>query len=135
MAKQTGLGMTVSVDDSSGTPRDISNDIRSVGLSTPYGVQEVTGIDKSAMERLLLIIDGQVTISGVMNTASNMSHDVFKTVPSTRVNRTTALDYGAASLSMEMLYTNYEVNRSDAGELLWTATGALADGTAPTWGA
>lgn len=135
MAKQTGLGMTVSVDDSSGSAKDISNDIRSVGLSTPYGVQEVTGIDKSAMERLLLIIDGQVTITGVFNTASNMSHDVFKTVPSTRVNRTTLLDYGAASLSMEMLYTNYEVNRSDAGELLWTATGALADGTAPTWGA
>jgi hypothetical protein len=121
------------VDDSGGTPRDIRNDLTSLQFSTPRGVQEVTGIDKAAMERLLLIADGQVTASGVFNTAANMSHDVFRTVPSTSVQRTVAIGIGGATLSMEMLFTDYQISRSDSGELVWTAPGVLANGAVPTW--
>lgn len=134
MAKTSGLGMTVAVDDSSGTARTITNDITSIDLSTPRGVQEITGLDKSAVERLLLLADGKVTINGVFNTAANMSHAVFKTVPSTSVARTVTLTYpGPATLAMEILFEDYQVKRDAKGELTWTATGSLADGTVPTW--
>lgn len=134
MAKQTGLGMTLAVDDSGGTARTISNDITSLSWETPREVQETTGIDKSAMERLLLLADFSVELNGVLNASSNMSHDVFKTVPSTSVARTTTITVPTpVVLAGELLYSTYSIERSDSGELTFTAEGSLSDGTVPTW--
>lgn len=135
MAKVSGITTAVAVDDSAGTPRTISNDITSLSMGTPRGVQDVTGLDKSAMERLLLLADGTVTMSGVFNaSAVNMSHDVFKTVSSTSVARTVTLTFpGAKVLAMEMVFADYAVTRSQSGELTWSVTGQLADGNVPTW--
>lgn len=135
MAKSTGLGWTTaSVDDSAGSPEAIINDITNLTFSTPRGVQDVTGIDKSAHERLLLLADMSVTLNGVFNPASSpSSHDVFKTVPSTSVNRTTTLTVAAKTLAGELLYTDYALTRAAAGELTWSAPGVLADGTTPQW--
>jgi hypothetical protein len=134
MAKSTGLGQTtLSVDDASGTPRDIRNDITNWQMSTPRGVQDVTGVDKSANERLLLLADGSVTYNGVHNPAANRQHDVFKTVPSTSVARTCTNTINGVTLPMEMLFSDYQLSRSDSGELTWSAPGSLADGVVPTW--
>jgi len=134
VAKQTGLAWTtLSVDDSGGTPRDIRNDITSLDFATPRDVQEVTGIDKSAMERLLLLADFSVDLAGVFNSAVNLSHDVFKTVPSTSVNRTVSIGIGGKTLPNEALFTDYALTRSEKGELTWKAPGVLADGVVPTW--
>jgi hypothetical protein len=135
MAKQTGLGWTTcSVDDSSGSVEAIKNDVTDLQFSTPRGVQDVTGIDKSAYERLLLLADMQVTLNGVANFASSPSaHDVFKTVPSTSVNRTTTLVIGGKTLAGELLYTDYQLKRDASGALTWSAPGVLADGSVPTW--
>ena len=83
---------TLSVDDSGGTARDIRNDITNCEFATPRATQEVTGIDKSAMERLLLLADFTITLNGVFNDAANLSHAVFKTVPSTSVARTVSIN-------------------------------------------
>lgn len=134
MAKESGLGWTTfSVDDSAGTPRAIKNDLTNFALATPRGVWDVTGIDVFGYERLLLLADGTVTANGAFNDAANMSHAVFKTVPSSSVARTVALEISAQTLSMEMLFTDYQLTRSAAGELPWTAPGVLTGGTAPTW--
>ncbi|BCM70855.1 hypothetical protein EASAB2608_06189 [Streptomyces sp. EAS-AB2608] len=134
MAKASGLGQTtLSVDDSAGTARAIKNDITNWQLSTPRGVQDVTGVDKSANERLLLLADCSVTLNGVFNAASNQSHDVFKTVPSTSVARTVTITVNGVTLAPEILFTDYQLTRSDSGELTWSAPGSLADGTVPTW--
>ena len=95
MAKESGLGMTIAVDDSGGSARTISNDITNCDFATPRAVQDITGLDKSANERLLLLADFSVTLNGVFNDASNMSHDVFKTVPSSSVARTTTITISA----------------------------------------
>lgn len=134
MAKETGLGWTTcSVDDSGGTLRAIVNNVTSLSFATPRGVQDVTGIDKSAYERLLLLADFSVTLNGVFDDASNMSHDVFKTVPSTSVARTVTLVVSGQTLSNETLFTDYSLTRAASGELTWAAPGVLANGTAPTW--
>lgn len=134
MAKSTGLGQTaLSIDDAGGTARDIRNDITNWQLSTPRGVQDVTGVDKSANERLLLLADVSFTANGVHNPASNRQHDVFKTVPSTSVARTVTLTVNGVTLATELLFSDYQLTRSDSGELTWSAPGALADGTVPTW--
>lgn len=136
MAKSTGLGATVAIDDAGGTARTISNDIESFNFSTPRGVQEVTGVDKSAVERLLLLADFSVSVDGIFNPASNMSHDVFKTVPSTSVNRTVSIKPTSNStpvLACETLFSDYQIKRSNKGELTFTAPGNLADGSVPSW--
>jgi hypothetical protein len=134
LAKSSGLGWTTaSVDDSSGTVQAIKNDFTNLQFATPRGVQDITGIDKSAYERLLLLADFSVTLSGVFNPASNMSHDVFKTVPSTSVARTVTLVVSAKTLANEVLFTDYPLTRADGGELTFSVPGVLADGAVPTW--
>ena len=135
MSKETGLGITtLSVDDSGGTARAIINDISDFNVSTPRPDQDVTGIDKSAMERLLLLADYQITLNGVFNDAASVSaHAVFSTVPSTSVARTVTLVVSGQSLPAEMLFTDYNLTRATDGSLTWTTSGLLSDGTVPTW--
>lgn len=134
MAKESGIGWSVcTVDDAAGDPQDIRNDVTNLQFATPRAVQDVTGIDKSAMERLLLLADFSVTFNGVFNDAADKSHDVFKTVPSTSVQRTTTLTVSGQTLETECLYTDYPLTRGEGGELTWAVPGVLADGTVPTW--
>ncbi|MBO3751529.1 hypothetical protein J5X84_36115 [Streptosporangiaceae bacterium NEAU-GS5] len=134
MAKEGGLGWSVaSVDDAAGSAKAIRNDFTSVQFQTPRAVWDVTGLDKSAIERILLLADMSVDFDGVFNDATDRAHDVFKTVPSTSVNRTVTLTVSGQTLACECLFTDYSLNRSDSGELTFKAPGVLADGAVPTW--
>lgn len=132
MAKESGLGWTtLSVDTSAPALTDIKNDVTNFEFSTPRAVQEITGVDKSAMERLLLLADFSITMNGVFNDAS--SHTVFKDVGSTSVTRTVSLEVSGQTLSVECLLTDYALTRGDDGSLTWSVPGVLQNGTAPTW--
>ena len=138
MAKTSGLGSVVKVADSSSSVQTISNDITNYDFSTPRAVQDVTGVDKSAIERILLLADYSVTLNGVFNTASNMSHAVFSTIPSTSVTRSVEVNpIGTTStfqkLVVNCLLTDYKLTRSTGGDLTWQVPGVLADGAVPTW--
>lgn len=134
MSKESGLGITtLSVDDSAGTARDIRNDITNFQMATPRAVQDTTGIDKLAMERLLLLADFSITLNGVFDDGTNLAHSVFKSVPSTSVLRTVSLNISGQTLANECLFTDYSLNRGDDGSLVWTAPGVLGDGQVPTW--
>lgn len=142
MAKSTGLAWTtLQVGDSSNALQDLRNDFTSLQFATPRGVQDVTGIDKSAIERLLLLADFSISLSGVFNPAANLSHAVFSTVPSTSVNRAVAITTNGKNLNLgtagagngAVLFTDYSIQRNNTGELLFTAPGVLASGAVPTW--
>ena len=137
MAKESGLASTLSVDDSGGTLRDISNDVTSVTINTPSGVQDVTGLDKSAMERLLLLGDGSGTINGVFNDAATTgSHTVLKnyrTILAGQVGRTLTFAVSGQTLSMEVILTSYDLNRAPDGSLTFSAPFQLSNGTVPAW--
>jgi hypothetical protein len=133
-AKEGGLAWsTLSVDDSGGTARAIKNDITNLEISTPRAVQDVTGIDKSAVERILLLADASGTLTAVYNDASNQMFDVFKTVPSTSVNRTLTATVSGQTLAMEVLFTDFPLTRAASGELTAACPFVLADGSVPTW--
>lgn len=134
MAKESGIGWSVlSVDDSSGSVQAIKNDVTNFQFATPRAVQDVTGVDKSAIERLLLLADFSITLNGVFNDAAGASHAVFKTVPSTSVARTVTLTVSGQTLANECLFTDYNLTRGQDGSLTWSAPGVLSDGTAPVW--
>ena len=135
MAKQSGLGDYLAVDDSGGTARDISNDVTNVDFNIPQNLIESTGIDKSAIERIVGLGDGTVSVSGIFNSASNKSHDVFKTRSGTRTV-TYAIGGNSSSnpkLEMEMLVGAYNVSRGSDGTLTFSAEMSLQSGTVPAW--
>jgi hypothetical protein len=132
MAKEAPT-VSVIIDDSGTSARTISNDVTGLSWSIPRAVQDVTGVDKAAIERLLLLADLSMTADGVFNDASNMSHDVFKTVGSSSVARTVTLAMSGKTLASEQFLTDYAVTRASSGELTWSVPGVLQDGTAPTW--
>lgn len=136
MSKTSGLGATVLVDDASSAAQTISNDVTNFQFSTPRAVQDITGVDKSAHERLLLLADYSATLAGTFNTGANLSHAVLKTIPSTSVNRNVKIEPIAAStpyLSCLCALTDYAITRAATGELTWSVPAVLADGTVPTW--
>lgn len=138
MAKTSGLGSVVKVADASSAVQTISNDTTNYSFSTPRAVQDVTGVDKSANERILLLADYSVTLNGVFNTAATFSHAVFSTIPSTSVTRSVEIDpigttTGFPKITANCLLTDYQITRSNTGELTWQVPGSLADGTTPTW--
>jgi hypothetical protein len=135
MAKQTGLGDVFKIDDSGGNLRTISNDIVDYGINISQALIDTTGLDKSAMERITGMSDSDISVNGVFNAASNMSHDVFKTRTGTR---TVTIQIGGATtgnpeLSMEMQVASYNLTRGTDGSFNWTAGLNLANGTVPAW--
>jgi len=133
--KESGLGMSVfQVADASSSLQDLRNDFTNYTVSTPRAEQDVTGLNESAHERILLLADAAVEVDMVFNPASNKSHAVFSTVPSTSVARAVNTTVNGASLNFTgILFTDYNVTRSATGELLAKAPGVLADGAVPTW--
>ncbi|SRR6266704_1267514 len=132
MAKASGIAWTtMSVDDVTGSLTDIRNDVTNLQFGTPRAVTDVTGLDSSAIERLLLLADFSITLNGQFNPAG--SHKVLRQVTSSAVIRTTSMVVNAATLPNEVLYTDYTVVRAAGGDLNWSAAGSLADGTVPTW--
>lgn len=134
LAKTSGLAWSaLTVADAAASAQDIRNDLTNFQFATPRAVQDVTGIDKSAMERLLLLADFTITMNGVFNPASNMSHDVFKTIPSTSVARAVSMTVSGKSLSANVLLTDYPLTRAAGGALTFAVPGSLSDGSVPTW--
>ncbi len=139
MSKTSGLGAQVMVDNTSGSAKDISTDVTEFSISTPVALQDITGVGKSAHERLSVLADGSVSLKGVFdNGSSSLAHQVLSGVTSQTSTRTvqiapTATSGGAPYLAMEMLFSGYDVSRSATGELTWSSAASLADGTSPSW--
>ena len=138
MAKTSGLGGVIKVADATQTAQTITNDVTNYQYSTPRATQDVTGVDKFANERILLLADYSVTLNGVYNVASNMSHAVLSTITSTSVVRSVEIDpigttTGNPKLLVNCLLTDYQITRANTGELTWQVPGSLADGNVPTW--
>lgn len=133
MAKTSGLAWTtLTLDDSGGSSNtDIRNDVTTFNFATPRGVQDVTGVDKSAFERLLLLADFSGQLNGVFN--ASLSHGVFKTASSSSVARTMALGIADQTLSNEVLLTDYQLTRAQDGSLTWSVPYVLTGGAVPTW--
>lgn len=99
-------------------------------------MQDTTGVDVYAHQRLLLLADATVSLKGVFDAAANESHAVFSTVPSTSVIRAVAVTPTASTypfLGFNAYFSSYDVTRAATGELTWASEGALADGAVPTW--
>lgn len=135
MAKSSGLGWTtLSIDDVGGTPVALKNDFNAVQFGTPLAVQDVTGLDSFAIERITLLGDLSFTGNGAaMNPASSKSHVTLANQTDRRTARTVTIVVNGKTLAGEMLFTDFSYNRGADGSLPFTAPAVLADGTIPAW--
>ena len=120
MAKESGLGITtLSIDDSAGTQQAVKNDITNFAVNTPRAIQDVTGIDKSGMERLHLLADGSLNITYVFNDVATVGiFTVLKnyaTLAASQFGRTTTLTVSGQTLAMELLYEDFPLTRGADG--------------------
>jgi hypothetical protein len=123
--KLSALTTTVTV-----ASNNISNDVLSFSFDTPYGVQEITGLDKSAVERLLLRADCTGSFTFAFNVDASRSHATLKTPGS----KTFVIFFGqVATATFTAVTTNYGLNVAEDGSILGNANWALSSGTAVAW--
>lgn len=133
MSIVSGIVSSCTVDDSTGTPQDISSDVFSVTISTPRNQQDITALGNTAMARLGLLYDATVTINGASDFGVGKVHAVFKADPSGTRTVVVVLANSAATFTAEMNLQDYGPARAQDGALTWTATLVLAGGTPGAW--
>lgn len=132
MAKQSGLGDRLFV-----AGYDLSGDIGSLGRigGGLAGTQDVTGIDKSAMERIGLARDGSLEYTAFFNKAVDRAHLRLSPLPTAdqllTYCRGAALGSPAANLVGKQI--NYDPSRSADGSLTIEVQ-TLANGFGIDWG-
>jgi len=132
MAKETGLGWTtLTVENDAAAAQDIRNDVTNLDFATPYGEQDITGIDKFAKERQLLLADFSGTLNSVFNPSANRVHDVMS--GDLRVARTMVIVISAQTLTNDVLFTDYALTRAAGGEFTAQHPFVLQSGNVPTW--
>lgn len=114
MAKENGLASELFVGG-----YQLSGDIQAVdNISCPAAPLDVTGINKSAYERIIGLRDGMMEMTTFFNTSTGQAHPVLKTLPTTDVHlmycHKTTLGNPAACLVAKQV--NYDGSRAaDAG--------------------
>lgn len=134
----------VLLDDSGGTPRDITSSISSIGdIGLNYDQADVTAINDSVMQYLAGRGDSDVNFSGPFNnTATTGAHTVFTGLNGANTAATLTVQVGirAAATSGdpefegEYVVTSYLIS-GDMSNLTWSAALKPAFGaSAPAWG-
>lgn len=96
MAKQSGLGANLYLG-----AVDLSGDVGSVSsIASPRGVQVVTGLNKTAEERILTLRDGALAFAGFWNAAVGAVVPTLNALPRTDVLATVAIPSVAGSFAV-----------------------------------
>jgi len=132
MSKITGLGMTLTVDDSGGDARDISEDVNTFTINQNRALIDVTGLDKHAFERLGGLKDAELQLAGPFDPTSNKQHDVFSDQDNSREFILIYPDT-VATFTLQAVIESYSVSRGADGALTWQVTARIADGTTGQW--
>jgi hypothetical protein len=131
MAKQTGIASNFYIGG-----YDISGDVSAVdAINGGHAVQEVTAIDKLAVERLQLRRDGEIAISSWFDTVAGMEHPALNGAPLTNMLATVALgmSLGNAAANVWGKEITYDVTRGGDGSLS-VKSNVLPDGNGLEWG-
>ncbi|MGR6923088.1 hypothetical protein ACU635_53290 [[Actinomadura] parvosata] len=129
--KQSGLGDRLLV-----AGFDLSGDINSLGkVGGGHAPIEVTGIDKSAMERIGGLRDGAIEFTAYFNPSTDRAHERFSALPTSDqvVTYLRGTTLGNAAACMVAKQINYDGSRGDSGEFTFDVQ-AQANGYGLEWG-
>lgn len=131
MAKQSGLGDYLLIDG-----YDFSGDIGSIGrIGGGPAASDITGITKSAMERIGLLRDGGIDFTSWFNPSTDQQHDVLSTLPYASRQETycRGLGLGSQAASLICKQIGYDPTRGQDGSLSIAISGQ-GDAYGLEWG-
>jgi hypothetical protein len=135
MARQSGMGHRLLIDG-----YDPSSDITAVNsLSTPMTLQDVTGIDKYAHERIGLLHDASAEFAHAWNPSNagtgDAIHQVLRGLPTTdrQVTYLAGQTLGAPAFSLITKQVNYDWARNNDGSMTGS-TSMQGNGYGGSWG-
>ena len=130
MAKQSGLGDNFYLGG-----YDLSGDVSALtAIRMPSALLDITAINKSAMERIYGLADGELSFTSWFNDAAAQEHVALKGLPRTDVQalyfRGTTLGNPVAALLAKQV--NYDATRGADGSLSF-AVQCLGQGQPLEW--
>ncbi len=131
MAKQSGIGASFFVGSV-----DLSGDVGAVtSAETLRNQQDVTGLNKSAIERIQTLRDGTMAFASFWNTTAGQVVPTLQTMPRTDRICTIMLSstLGDAAASINGKQMNYPITRGQDGSLAAT-TDVKGNGSPVEWG-
>lgn len=131
MAKSSGLGQRLFAGGV-----NLSGDIGSIdGCSSPIGTLDVTGIDKSAIERIGGLRDGQLDFTAFFNPSAGTAHPTLSALPTTDVHELycTGTAIGAPAAGLVAKQIGYDGKRGNDGSFTFSVS-AQASGFGIEWG-
>ena len=132
MTKRAGFPMNLWVDGYS-----LHGDVGAIsGLSTSRGLMEDTGIDKSAVERLLLRADVKCAFKSFFNDSAGAIFPAFKARPTTSrvVLLSLGITRGCPAIGFTAKQANFDHEEAESGAVTATTDFEGSDGYAPEWG-
>lgn len=133
MAVESGIGASITIDDSAGSGKNLSAYCTQLSFTTPRGSQDISSIDASGMKRLLLRSDVQISATFVFEDTSNLTFDVFKTSGTFDSSRTVVIAQSGQTFTAECILTDCSWNFGADGSLTIGTTFQLSNGTDGTW--
>jgi hypothetical protein len=131
MAKESGLG-----DGLFANGFDLSGDIQQVNsISSPRAVLDVTGINKSAYERIYGVKDGVIDMTTHFNTSAGQQFPTLKALPDadSHVMYRHGSTRGNAAAALVSKRTTFEMTRANDGGVTFTVN-AQSNGFGLDWG-
>lgn len=128
--KQNGLGNKLIIGI-----YDISNDVGQVSeISNPSGVQDSTGIDKYAVEKMKTKASPKLSLQGFFNNVG--AHSNLSLLPNADVivSYLAGSALGDVSASLGAKQINYDYDYSDSGELGFSVDIEGSQGLGMAWG-
>lgn len=116
---------------------DISGDVGAVNtIGTKRATQDVTGIDKSAIERIHGQVGGELSFATWFNDATDQVHDALSTLPTADVHvmNTLGLVLGDPVAALIAKQIDYDWARASDGSLAGTVQALSAAGQPLEWG-
>ena len=130
-----GIPTSVTIDDGAGTVWAITNDVLACTLNMTRPQQDVTGVDKLGMERMGLVSDASLSLTGAWNPAAAPAfYATFKDIATTNIDRTVVLVYpGTATFTAEMRLASFNIARGQDGGITCTVELQLSGGAQGVW--
>jgi hypothetical protein len=133
VAKQTGITGTVTIGDANGVSQTFSGNVQTFDIQQSRAQIDVTGIDKSFMERLPGLGDYSINLAGVYDGAGTATAIQTFASMGTALRAFTIVVGPVGTAVGTAALASFNVARGGDGALNWTASLNCANGTAMAW--
>lgn len=142
MSKLTGENITIMIDDSGGSPQNVSTDVESIDIPDEYDEVDMTGFTDGAHNSTAGLPAFPVEITGMFNPAANSLYQVLKGIKGVKSGHTLTVQVGQGAAPTtgdpefegEFWCQKMNLSAQPGGKIGVTASMRVYGATAPAWG-